>query len=346
MRCFAGTILTPDGWLEGHVVVEGGRIVDVARGEPPVAPIARGTIVPSFVNAHTHVGDAVARSDKLPAKLADAVKPPDSYKHRVLASTPAAQIVEGIRGALREVEGSGAAGLVDFREGGLAGLQQLRAAAVPAVRARVYARPSTMAFDEAEARALLQEADGLSVSSLPDDARAPALAALARAAGKGFALHASEPAREPIAPVLDLRPELLVHLTFATRADLEAVRDARVPVAVCPRSNARWVKRIPDVRAMLDLGMAVALGTDNAMLHACDVLAEARALRDLAPDVAPEEVLRMLAAGWRILDPRAPPPLTVGAPAELLVFHRRASQPAADVLGADAARLHRERAGV
>jgi cytosine/adenosine deaminase-related metal-dependent hydrolase len=342
VRAFAGSILTAQGWLDGHVLVEAGRVAEVRAGPPPVQPVARGTITPAFVNAHTHLGDAVARTHLLPATLEEAVRPPHGYKHRVLATTPSAEIVEAMRAAAAEVEASGAAWTFDFREGGLTGLQQLNDALPAGLRARVYARPASMEFDAGEVASLLGRADGLSASSLPDDSRAGALAEAAHKAGKGFATHASEGAREPLDPVLDLRPELLVHLTFATRADLERVRDARIPIAVCPRSNARWVKRLPDLRAMLDLEIPVALGTDNAMLGPSDVRAEARALLDLAPSVRPDEAVVMVALrGWHAL---GRDPWAVGAPADLLVWHRRSAQPAGDVLGTDASLLHRERA--
>lgn len=347
MRALAGRILTPEGWLEGHVLVEAGRVAEVAAGPAPAEPVATGTVVPAFVNAHTHLGDAVARGMPIPAGLAEAVKPPYGFKHRVLASTPEPELVAGMRQAVREVEASGCAGLVDFREGGLRGLAQLRAALEGSgLRARVYARPSGPTPREGELEALLRGADGLSASSLPDDpGLARALGEAAKRAGKGLALHASEAAREPLDEVLDLGPELLVHLTFATRGDLEAVRDAGCIAAVCPRSSARWTKRVPDVRAMLDLGLPVALGTDNAMLGPCDVLAEARALLDLEPRLAPREALAMLCSGgWKALRPGGGiEPLAPGAPADLLVFRAQGARPEADVLGPQAALLHRER---
>lgn len=349
MRALEGTVLTRGGWLGGHVLIEEGRIAEVAPGHAPVPPAARGTIVPAFVNAHTHVGDAVARGHALPDSLDEAVRPPHGYKHRVLASTPEPRLVAAMRGALEEAEASGAMGLVDFREGGLRGLAQLAEAMRGlALRARVYARPAAMDFEPKEVEELLGAADGIGISSLPDygPERAQALAQAARRAGKGFALHASEAGREPLDPVLDLRPELLVHLTHATRAELERVREAGCAVVVCPRSNARWLGRLPDVRAMLDLGLEPGLGTDNAMLGPCDVLAEARALRELQPDVGAGEALRMLCWGGRkALSPGGGiEPLQPGAPAELLVF-RGAAHPEADVLGPGARLLHRERSG-
>jgi cytosine/adenosine deaminase-related metal-dependent hydrolase len=80
-------------------------------------------------------------------------------------------------------------------------------------------------------------------------------------------LHASEATREPPETFLDPRPDLVVHLAKATAEDLVAVRDAKVSVAVCVRSNALFGRQ-PDLETMERLGMSVLLGTDNAMFHA------------------------------------------------------------------------------
>jgi cytosine/adenosine deaminase-related metal-dependent hydrolase len=344
MRAVAGTVLLDGQWREGFVLVERGRVVAVEPGKPPVEPSASGTVVPAFVDAHTHLGDLVARGRPLPASLAEAVRPPDGFKHRVLRATPRAELVAGMRRGLAEVDAGHAWAALDFREGGLDGVRQLREAARgQAAEARALARPDGPELAAADARRLAREADGLAISSLPDVGEGPAraLRAAAREAGKPFALHASEAEREPLDPVLGLEPSLLVHLTHAPRGDLERVADAGIAVAVCPRSNWRWLRRLPDLGSMLDLGIPVALGTDNAMLGPCDVLAEARALREMRPQLAAMDALRMLTEhGWRALGLRA---LAPGSPAELLVFPSRHARPEQDVLAAGAVPVHRER---
>lgn len=344
VHCLAGRILLADRWLDGHVLVDHGRVRAVQPGPPPVEPVARGTIVPGFVNAHTHLGDAVARGGPIPATLAEAVKPPDGYKHRVLRGTPSGRIVQAMRAALAEVDAGLAWLSLDFREGGVAGVHQLRdAARGQAVRVRALARPAGLEAGAGELSTLARVADGLAISSVPDVGldRARRLRQAAGAAGKPFALHAAEEGPEDLEPVLGLRPSLLVHLTHAGEAQLDAVAAQRVPVAVCPRSNARWVKRVPPVGAMLRRGMRVGLGTDNAMLGVADVRAEARALLELAPEVAPLEALRMLTwHGWACAGLQ---PFQPGGPAELLVFHAQHAKPELDALAPDARLVHRER---
>lgn len=346
MRVLAGTVLTTQGWVEGHVRVEAGRVVEVRAAPPQGTVAARGVVVPAFANAHTHVGDAVARGGALPASLEEAVRPPHGYKHRVLAATPEPALVEGMRGALRELDEGGAASFVDFREGGARGVALLREALKGSpLRARVLGRPAGPDASPAEVRDVLRDADGLAPSSLPDVGAdvAMRLARACREAGKPFALHHAEAGPEDLDAVLATRPALLVHLVHSGRGDLERVRDAGAAVAICPRSNLRWLRRLPDVRAMLDLGLRVGLGTDNAMLGPCDLRAEARALLSADARVGPLDAVRLLALGGRAAAGLPADPWAPGAPADALVFAPRGPRPEAAVLPEDAAIVHRER---
>ena len=63
----------------------------------------------------------------------------------------------------------------------------------------------------------------------------------------------------------------------ATADDLERVVDAEVPVVLCPSSNALF-DRAPPLGAMLEQGVELALGTDNAMFGPADLPGEARLL--------------------------------------------------------------------
>ncbi|HLE97742.1 MAG TPA: amidohydrolase family protein, partial [Candidatus Thermoplasmatota archaeon] len=278
----------PDRWIE----VENGVLVTLGRGAPPRAPDVHGAMLPTFVDAHTHVADRLARGRVAAGtSLAEAVAPPEGLKHRMLAAATADEVVASARAALEEARAAGTGCIVDFREGGAAGVLALRDAARGAgVRALALGRPDVpgAALDD-----VLAAADGLGLSGLADVApeEAARQARAARAAGKLFALHGSEGRREDVDAMLALRPDLVVHATHATKDDAARLADARVPVALCPRSNERLVGRLPDARMLLDAGVALALGTDNAMLHATSVLDELRAARRLLHGVRPEELL-------------------------------------------------------
>ena len=232
--------------------------------------------MPSPVNGHTHLGDAVSVREPPPGPVARLVAAPGGYKFRLLASASPAAKRTAIRRALDRMRRSGVAATIDFREEGRAGVDLLRAAARGAgVRVVALGRPLARPVDRAELDDLLRVADGIGLSSARDEREIDrrAIAAACRSVGKPFALHASEAVREPPDRFLDPRPDLLVHLAKATHDDLRAVADARISVAVCPRSNALFGRQ-PDLAAMERIGVRLLLGTDNAMFQAPSIWRE------------------------------------------------------------------------
>jgi cytosine/adenosine deaminase-related metal-dependent hydrolase len=95
-----------------------------------------------------------------------------------------------------------------------------------------------------------------------------------------------------------LGPDVLaVHLANATRDELARVQACGAPVVLCPRSNLFIELKLPPLYEMLELGIEPALGTDSlASNTTLDVLAEASALRDRFPQVAPTRLIAM--ATW------------------------------------------------
>jgi len=95
--------------------------------------------------------------------------------------------------------------------------------------------------------------------------------------GKMLALHVSERVREDIGKVISLEPTFVVHMTKATKSDIRSCAGSGIPVVVCPRSNA-FFGSVPPTKEMIDAGIKIALGTDNAMLCSPDMRAEMNCL--------------------------------------------------------------------
>jgi len=275
-----GAVLDIDGPRAGYVRFRHGRVVEV--GAPGTASTrgrvrrVRGIVVPSPVNGHTHLADAVAVREPPGGPVEELVAPPRGFKFQLLAGTPRAMKLAAIRGALQRMEREGVAATLEFREEGAAGVVLLREALrALAVRVFVFGRPMRRPIDPDEVASVLEVADGIGLSSARDETEAArrAVARACRLSGKRFALHASEAVREAPESYLDPTPDLLVHLATATVDDLAAVHDEDVAVAVCPRSNALFGRQA-NLRAMERLGLRVLLGTDNAMFHPPSVWSE------------------------------------------------------------------------
>lgn len=326
-----GAILDADGPRPGYVRIDHGLVTEVGSlgaasvraGERRV----RGLVVPAPVNGHTHLGDAVSTREPPAVSFSELVAPPSGYKFRLLAETAPRAKTAAMRTALRRMEREGIAGTIDFREEGVAGVRALRSASrrLP-LRVVILGRPVGPGAPDQEIERLLLEADGVGLSSAREVPREVRLrvAEACRRHRKFYALHASEEVREPVEDYLDPRPDLLVHLTCADSSDLEAVRDAEVSVAVCPRSNALFGRR-PLLAMMERLKVKVLLGTDNAMLNAPSIWRELEfayvesRLRG-APVSASYLARAALVEPWHWLGKPEAARITPGSPARPLVF--------------------------
>lgn len=271
------------------ITVSGGIITSIE----PVSRTSGLWIVPAFFNAHTHLGDTVAMDIPARGSLAGLVKPPNGLKHRILAATPRADLVRGMRASITTMMATGTAGFADFREGGADGVAALRDAA-----AGLDCFPVILGRDGGET-----VGDGAGISSVHDVKNAEEIVRTARAAGKLVAFHAGEKNPDDIEEALAFEPDLLVHCTHATDAQMRRIVDMGIPVAVCPRSN--WVLGVtrspahPPIARIIELGGTLYLGTDNVMFVQPDMLQE-MAFTATVYRASPEEILRAAIAGARL----------------------------------------------
>jgi cytosine/adenosine deaminase-related metal-dependent hydrolase len=302
-----GTVLAGRDFepIEGRVVVEDGEIAAVE--ERPTR--STDVILPAFVNAHTHVGDSIAKEAGEGLSLVELVAPPDGLKHRLLRAASREEKVAAIRRSVSFMRASGTAAFLDFREGGVEGVEVLRAATKDsAVQGFALARESVEA---------MEVGDGFGAPSARDGEFGAERAAT-REAGKPFGIHAGERDPDDVAGAFDLDSDFLVHMVHPREEHLDRLADRETPVVVCPRSNLVTDAGVPPIRDLLER-TSVALGTDNAMLNSPSMFREMEFAAKLA-DVPAREVLRMATrAGAEIagLDCGVVEP---GRPARLLVL--------------------------
>ena len=265
----SGTIVYGDDFevRDGYVAVRGDKIREVGfdrtRGE------VQGLVCPAFINAHTHVGDSIAKD--LPyMPLADLVAPPDGLKHRILRGAEPEDLQRCMASTLADMVATGTCHCIDFRENGAAGVQMLRG--IAGNRATIMGRVAGSDTPED----VLKVADGMGISGAGDVSRDLLLewADKARGAGKLVGIHAGEAGRDDIDPALEASPDFLVHLTHADIDDIRKIADSDIPIVVCPRSNVMTGVGLPPLRKMAGAGLLLALGTDNIMLNGPDMFRE------------------------------------------------------------------------
>lgn len=291
--------------VEGRVVIEDGVITEIEEA----AVESDAWVVPAFVNAHTHIGDSIAKEAGEGLDLEALVAPPDGLKHRLLDEASTAELVDAMAATVRYMEAGGTGHFLEFREGGVAGVEALHEA--------VGASPVTPVVFGRDDEDVLEVAEGYGASST-DDGDYSGVRQTTRDMGKLFAIHAGELDDGDINPALDLDPDLLVHMVHAESLHLDRVDDEGYPVAVCPRSNLATDVGLPPVEALLDR-TTVALGTDNVFLNAPSMFRE-MAVTEKLFDVAAAEVLYMATRAGAEAVGEACGLIEVGRPARLQVI--------------------------
>ena len=275
-----GTILVGPDFepVEGRVVVEDGEIQAIEEADTGSDAI----VLPAFVNAHTHIGDSIAKEAGGGLSLDELVAPPDGLKHRLLRSTDRKTKVEAMGRTLKFMESTGTASFLEFREGGLEGVEMLREAL-----ARRQIEPVIFGRETAAA---MRAGDGFGASGARDG-DFDQLRNETRRAGKLFGIHAGERDASDINSALDLDPEFLVHLVHVQEIHLNRIEDSEIPAVVCPRSNLVTNVGVPPIRQLAER-TTVALGTDNVMTNSPSMFREMEFAAKLS-DLPAETILRM-----------------------------------------------------
>jgi cytosine/adenosine deaminase-related metal-dependent hydrolase len=277
-----GTVLVAREFepVEGRVVVENGRIERVEQDSVDSDDI----VLPAFVNAHTHIGDSIAKEAGAGLSLDELVAPPDGLKHRLLRDADREELVTAMHRSLRYMRAGGTGAFVEFREGGVDGVAAIRDALEG-----VDIDPVILGRETIDA---MESADGFGASGARDgdfDRERNAT----RTADKLFGIHAGERDPADINAALDLDPDFLVHMVHAEGIHLDRVEERGTPVAVCPRSNLVTGVGAPPIGDLLER-TTVALGTDNVMLNSPSMFREMEFAAKLSDDrVTAPDVLRM-----------------------------------------------------
>ena len=303
MDFVSGEILTDVRFKSGYIAFEKGKIIETGKGNSPKKPICKGLIVPTFVNTHTHIGDSFIREKKidLPKNIEQLVAPPNGLKHKLLREASDEDIIEGMEKSIDIMIKSGTKYFCDFRENGILGISQLKAALqLRNIISLILSRPDSLEYIKDEVDILLKNSDGIAISGISDwdYSELQKVARDTREKNKIFALHASERIRENVDDILDLKPNFLVHMIKASELDLIRVKENNISIIICPRANSFYGLK-PNFNLLKKVGVNLLLGTDNAMLSSPVILDEIKHVKSISKGYSTFELLYMITFGAR-----------------------------------------------
>ncbi|MFL6489859.1 MAG: amidohydrolase family protein [Nitrososphaera sp.] len=286
---------------QGYIEIEDGKIksavAGVYEGSSRKMDAKEFIIVPGLINAHTHIGDSIAKDIAVEQRLDARVHPVFGVKKKILQKSLPEHLKTFIRNSAISMMKNGIVAFADFREDELEGIRLLKDAieglpikCLALGRINYYSDPKDSAGlpPEREERAeeVVELADGLGISGANENTDTT-LAQYRQLAGKKLlAIHAAESketvefakvntGRSEVDRIMEhLRPDFVVHMTKATEDEISLVAKSGTGIIVCPRANGVLGAGIPRVGQMLKQNCLVAVGTDNVMLNSPDILRE------------------------------------------------------------------------
>ena len=254
-------------------------------------------LIPGLINSHTHIGDSIAKDIALDKDPDSKINPIFGIKQKILKETDPKKLIHFMRNTVRSMLKKGTTTFVDFREGGLDGvLLMQKTLSNTQIRSIVLGRIEYYQSKEQIKRnmpipqsyqnqidTLLKNCDGIGISgsnensdsSLKQFSKTKKIRAIHCAETKQSYLKSKQTTRktEPMRSIL-LKPDFLVHMTYATKNDLKFVSKKIKGIVVCPRANASLAEGIPNVDQMLKAKCNVTIGTDNVMINSPDMFRE------------------------------------------------------------------------
>ena len=287
-----GQDLTP---VRENIVIDGGKIIEMAKDvcEGKIIDATDSIVCPTFLNGHTHIGDSIIKDEGYGLSLGEMVKPPNGVKHKALANAEDGEIIDAMKKSMWDMFESGTTHFIDYREGGIKGVELLRKASknlpvTPVILGRddsFYGQNPDLRKVKIAIRKLLKLADGIALSGFGEisDEVASLITSECRKAGKISSIHVAESMHLQDDSLRDFNKtenqrgvdadfDQLVHCTNPRNNDLELIKNSNV--VVCPRANATLNVGVAPLNEMFSKGIKPLLGSDNLMLNSPNLFRE------------------------------------------------------------------------
>jgi cytosine/adenosine deaminase-related metal-dependent hydrolase len=254
-------------------------------------------LIPGFINAHTHIADSIGKDITLNSSVDEKIHPVFGIKSKILKNTSQENLSNFMRNTCHSMMRKGITTFVDFREGGIDGVVLLKNVlsdvplrSIILGRTEFYQTSSEIKKNSSFPREkikdltiLLKKCDGLGISGANENSTS-VLNYYSKTA-KLRVIHSSETkqsvstskkitGKSETIRALSLKPHFLVHMTYASKNDLNVVAKKTRGIVICPRANSSLAEGIPDIELMQKAGCVIALGTDNVMIISPDMFRE------------------------------------------------------------------------
>ena len=254
-------------------------------------------MIPGFINAHTHIGDSIGKDVSLNKTVNEKIHPVFGAKSKILKNTSNENLGNFMKNSCYSMLRKGITTFVDFREGGLDGVLLLKKVLddIP-LRSIILGRlefyhedkeiqknssfPSTKS---GEFLKLLKKCDGIGISGANENStsvlnyysKIPKIRAIHSAETKQSTTKSKKiTGKSETIRALAMKPDFLVHMTYASKSDLQMASKKTRGIVICPRANSSLAEGIPDIELMQKAGCTIGLGTDNVMINSPDMFRE------------------------------------------------------------------------
>ncbi len=241
-------------------------------------------VIPSLINSHVHIGDSFAKERGFNKELIDVVSPPNGIKHQLLKETPITEKAKGIKCAIEEMISNGISYFIDFRENNIEGIELLkRVISGEQIKSLIFGRFNQIK----EIEPIFNISDGIGLPSYHNitiDVKSE-LKKYKYISKKKIACHVAELNRDSnlLRQIFDDGlVDIIIHGTKLEKSDLELIKEKKISIVLCPRSNGYFGLGFPPINEILELNIPISLGTDNVMVNNLDLFEEMRYLYYIA----------------------------------------------------------------
>jgi cytosine/adenosine deaminase-related metal-dependent hydrolase len=311
---WAGAIVggrEPEIWHRKTIYIEEGIIEGIYNGYATfqgidiVIDLRQGIALPTLVNLHTHAADSGFMELASDLDIDSIVGEPYGAKYIALRARKS-EIPIYISRFLEMQREAGIGFVADFREGGEEGISYgiegssgFEGIYIP------MAMPLNIDSEslEKEVEGLLRISRWIGISSphYYGENKLRILDSAVRRLGGFIASHVAETEETRSEGDYEIirnleRLRLVVHGVYLGEEELHELSSKGVGLALCPRSNM-WFSRPPNIRAAIDSGIKIGIGSDNGGWVKPDLWRDLEALlfiaRQQGLDIDPLRIVRM-----------------------------------------------------